>query len=106
MRKFQSKKMTDLQVKESLSPLIGKLALWQGHVSKADEENGKLIVEAKCLPGTVTYDVRIYFDDSWRSELLKLKKGQRISFKGKIANYEYDNLFGLFLYLHNGELVK
>lgn len=90
--------MTDLQKKEEWKKYKGKYVKSSAIIDSVDKNFfGKYVVLASELPKgqfDIGSDYAIFFKDSQKDKLLKLSKGDRIYFSGRLADYHttFENL--------------
>jgi hypothetical protein len=78
---------TELQKKEHWKNYKGKKVRWSGVVTSVGETFGTLQLQVKLSPSTLTSDVLVRLKDSSRSEAIKLKKGDTVTFEGTLDDW-------------------
>ena len=78
---------TELQKKEHWKNYKGKKVQWSGTVSSVGETFGTLQLQVKLNPHTLTSDVLVSLKDSARSEAIKLKEGDSVTFEGILDDW-------------------
>ena len=97
-----SSKVTDLQKKEAWKEFEGKWVNWTAKVTSVDETFGTLQLQVKCQRSTFISDAIVSFGDEWRSDLLNLRKGQKVNFEAQLEDY---NAF-IGISLKHGSILK
>lgn len=95
-------KLTDLQMEKEWEKYKGKRVKWTARVVDVDETFSKMSLRANCRRTPLTYEMSIFFGDEWKSDLLKLKKKEKVTFIAELEGY--GKLLGLRL--RNGEIVE
>ena len=83
---------------------IGNLVQWTGQVADVDRTiiDKRLYVKFKHTEQSLISDVTVYFTDSQKNKLLKLEKGDKVTYQGRIHR-----ICVLFNHeLANGKIVK
>ncbi len=78
---------TDLQKKEHWKNYKGKKVQWTGKVSSIGETLGTLQLQVKLNPSTFTSDVLVRLKDESKSEVMKLKKDDSVTFQGILDDW-------------------
>lgn len=78
---------TELQKKEAWKNYEGKKVQWSGTVTSVGETFGTLQLQAKLNPHTLVSDVLVSLKDSSRSEAIKLKEGDMVTFEGLLDDW-------------------
>ena len=78
---------TELQKKESWKNYEGKKVQWSGTVTSVGETFGTLQLQVKLNPQTLVSDVLVSLNDSSRSEAIKLKEGDTVTFQGTLEDW-------------------
>jgi hypothetical protein len=78
---------TELQKKEHWKNYKGKKVRWTGTVSSVGETFGTLQLQVKLNPSTLTSDVLVSLKDTSRSDAIKLKEGDRVTFEGTFDDW-------------------
>lgn len=78
---------TELQKKEAWKNYEGKKVQWSGTVTSVGETFGTLQLQVKLNPNTLISDVLVSLKDSARSEALKLKEGDTVTFQGTLDDW-------------------
>lgn len=95
-------KFTDAQKEEKWKEYEGKIIEWTGEVSDISEgwtSGYNLLI--KMNQSTLTHDLQIGLDDSQKEKVLKVSKGDKIKFRGKLN--EWGSL--LAISLSDGEIL-
>lgn len=74
------KNMTDVQKDEYFKENKGKYVQWTGEITEVKSR----YIDIKCDEKTFTFDVQCYINDSEKSKLSTLNKGDYITIKGKL----------------------
>ena len=81
-------KKTDTQKAELWKDYEGKIVEWTGEVSDIKEgtfSGYSLLI--KMNKSTLTHDLNIGLDDSQKEKVLKISKGDKVKFRGKLSNW-------------------
>lgn len=78
---------TELQKKEAWKNYKGKKVQWSGTVTSVGETFGTLQLQAKLNPNTLVSDVLVSLKDSSRSEAIKFKEGDMVTFQGLLDDW-------------------
>lgn len=79
---------TDMQKDAQWSKFEGKTVAWQGKVEDVSKGTlGGLTLNIKMNPDTLTYDISLSLKSDQESEAMTLKKGEKVSFTGKLKSY-------------------
>lgn len=78
---------TELQKKETWKNYKGKKVQWSGKVTSVGETFGTLQLQVKLNPDTIISDVLVSLKDSQRSEAIKLKEGDMVTFQGILDDW-------------------
>ena len=98
-------KYTDLQ-KESLfdKDYKGQYVKWKGEVVEIDTTFWALTLAVKQKEKQFSFideDVTVYMDDSQKNNLLKLNKGQMVTYSGRLNRFS-----SAHLYLNDGKIIS
>jgi len=98
-------KYTDLQ-KENLfnNDYKGEYVKWKGEVVEIDTTFGALTLAVKQKEKQFSFideDVTIYMDDSQKSKLLGLNKGQMVTYSGRLNRFS-----SAHFYLNDGKIIS
>jgi hypothetical protein len=78
---------TDLQKEEEWKHFQGKQVYWSGTVTSVSEGWTGFTLQVKMNPDTFTSDLLIKLKKSERPKALRLRKGERVTFSGKLENW-------------------